>query len=153
MKSIFLAERLQEVLIDGQWVVKTNIKDQIVDLNKAQATQKSNDKKSIAEIVFHLNYFLGGIIKVFDGGSLDIRDKYSYDMPPILQENDWERLRNEFFLNSEKIISQIKDIPDEALQHDFGNGKYGTNVLNISAMVEHSFFHLGQICLLRKMLK
>ena len=153
MKSIFFAERLQEVLIDGQWVAKTNVKDQIVDLNRAQATLKLNGQKSIAEIIFHLNYFLGGIIKVFNGGSLDIRDKYSYDMPPLLQEEDWEKLRHEFFLNSEKIVNQIKNIPDEKLQHDFGNGKYGTNVLNISAMTEHSFFHLGQICLLRKMLK
>ncbi len=152
MKSDFFAERLQEVLIDGQWVTKTNIKSQIVDLNKAQATQKLNNQKSIAEIVFHLNYFLEGIIKVFNGGPLDIRDKYSYDMTPILQEDDWEKLRNEFFLNSENIINQIKDIPDEVLHQDFGNGKYGTNVLNISALIEHSFFHLGQICLLRRML-
>ncbi len=31
----------------------------------------------------HVNYYISGVLNVFDGGTLDIRDKLSFDFPAI----------------------------------------------------------------------
>ncbi len=56
-----------------------------------QATQKIGTLNTIAALTFHVNYYLAGILKVFRGGELEIRDKYSFDIPPIDSEADWKR--------------------------------------------------------------
>jgi hypothetical protein len=37
-----LVNRLKEVLTDGKWIIGTNIKEQIIDLNYLEATKKFN---------------------------------------------------------------------------------------------------------------
>lgn len=34
-------------------------------------------------LTFHIDYYLKGLIQVMDGGELEIRDKYSFDLPEI----------------------------------------------------------------------
>jgi hypothetical protein len=41
---------------------------------------------------------------------------------------------------------------DNKLTESFVEEKYGTYYRNIDAMIEHSYYHLGQIVLLKKIL-
>lgn len=151
-RTVFIASQLREIFLDGSWVVKTNYKEQLMNLKREQAIQKVNNIISIAEIVYHINYYLSGLIKVYKGEPLEIHDKYSYNMPSLEVEQDWERLVSDFFDNSEMFVNQIYNMPEEKLDEKFVDEKYGTNLLNITALVEHGYFHLGQICLLKKMI-
>ena len=45
------------------------------------------------------------------GGPLDIRDKYSFDMPPITSAEDWEQLRDAFLGNAETFIAATVSEP------------------------------------------
>lgn len=58
-----LAVRLREVFLDGQWIANTNYKHQIQDLDWHKATQKIGTLNSIASLIFHVNYYLAGILK------------------------------------------------------------------------------------------
>lgn len=78
-----LANRLEEVLLNGNWIAGTNFKSQLENVNWKQATQKIEPLNTIASLTFHVNYYLAGILKVFKGGNLEIRDKYSFDLPDI----------------------------------------------------------------------
>ena len=44
------------------------------------------------------------------------------------------------------------DITDEKLEEIFVNEKYGTYKRNIEGMIEHCYYHLGQISLIKKMI-
>ena len=77
-----LAARVREVLLDGKWIANTNYQDQIAPLNWEQATRTIGPHNSIALLTFHINYYLAGIMQVFEGGELTIRDKFSFEMPP-----------------------------------------------------------------------
>ncbi|MCG9970517.1 DinB family protein [Christiangramia crocea] len=147
-----LANRLAEVLLNGGWIANTNYKSQIEAVTWKQATQKIGTLNSIAALTFHVNYYLAGIINVFKGGGLEIRDKYSFDMPPIESQSDWERLRSEFIINSEILVQEISELADSKPDEPFADEKYGTYLRNIEGVIEHSYYHLGQISLLKKMI-
>jgi hypothetical protein len=151
-RSKYMATRLKEVLLNGRWIAQTNIKEQIESVTWQQAIQKVSSLNTIALLVYHLNYYLGGILNVFHGGTLEIRDRYSFDMPPIKSETDWTNLVNEFLVNSEKFVTHVQKMEDSKYDKPFVDEKYGTYQRNIEGVIEHSYYHLGQIVLIKKMI-
>lgn len=152
-RSKDLANRLSEVLLNGRWIANTNIKEQIESVTWQQAIQKVEALNTIAALTFHINYYLGGLINVFHGGELEIRDKFSFDLPPIQSETDWGNLMNDFIANAKEFIECIEKMPDSKFDEPFVDEKYGTYQRNIEGIIEHSYYHLGQISLLKKMVK
>lgn len=146
-----LAQRLREVLLDGKWIANTNYRDQLSQVDWQQATQKVGSLNTIAALTYHINYYLAGLLNVFEGGDLEIRDKYSFDLPPIQSEADWERLCAGFLANAEKFAGHVARMSDEQLEAPFVKEQYGNYRRNIEGVIEHSYYHLGQISLLRKM--
>lgn len=147
-----LAARLSEVLLNGRWIANTNFKEQIESVTWDQAVRKVGNLNSIAALTYHVNYYIGGILNVFKGGELEIRDKYSFDLPPIESDADWKNLTNEFVVNSENFIKEVTEMPDSKFDEPFVDVKYGSYLRNIEGVIEHSYYHLGQISLIRKMI-
>lgn len=147
-----LAKRLDEVLLNGRWIANTNFKDQIENVTWDQAIQKVGNLNTIAALTFHVNYYLAGILNVFGGGNLEIRDKYSFDLPPIESEADWKNLVEEFVTNAENFIHAVREIPENKFDEPFVDEKYGTYMRNIEGVIEHGYYHLGQISLIRKLI-
>lgn len=151
-RSQFIAKRLSEVYLDGHWVANTNYKEQLSALNWQQATQQVGQLNTIALLTYHINYYLRGLLQVLHGGALEIKDKYSFDMPPVTNDKEWLTLTNEFFSNAEKFVAAVAMLPDEKMDEHFVDPKYGTWYRNLEAVVEHSYYHLGQISLIKKLL-
>lgn len=147
-----LANRLEEVLLNGHWIANTNFKSQLENLTWKQATHKIGTLNTVAALTFHVNYYLAGIINVFNNGKLEIRDKYSFDISPIESESDWKRLKEEFITNSQIFIDRVLNLTDSKLDEAFVDEKYGTYLRNIEGVIEHSYYHLGQISMINKML-
>jgi uncharacterized damage-inducible protein DinB len=146
-----LAARFREVLLNGQWIANTNFKDALAGVTWEQATQKAGPINTIAALAFHVNYYIAGVLNVLRGGSLDIRDKYSFDMPPIRSESDWKALVDTLLANADAFADAMERMPDAQLEQPFTNEKYGTYRRNIEAMIEHCYYHLGQVSLIRKL--
>lgn len=147
-----IASRLREVLLNGHWIANTNVKEQIQSINWQQATQRIDNLNTIAALTFHLNYYLAGLINAFKNGKLEISDKYSFDLPPITSETAWNKLVSEFIANSEKFAKIVEQMEEDAFDKPFIDEKYGTVLRNIEGVIEHSYYHLGQISLIRKMI-
>jgi len=151
-RSSSIANRLNEVFLNGHWIANTNYNEQILSVSWEQATQKVGNLNTIAALTFHINYYLQGLLNVLNGGKLDISDKYSFDLPPIQSEADWNTLVNTFLSNAEKFIIKVEQLPDEVFDQPFVEEKYGNYLRNIEGVIEHSYYHLGQISLIRKMI-
>ncbi|MEM9052802.1 MAG: DinB family protein [Bacteroidota bacterium] len=147
-----LADRLNEVLLEGLWIANTNYKMQIESVTWKGAIEKVGSLNTIAMLTFHINYYLEGILNVLNGGDLEIRDKYSFDLPPIKSEANWIDLRERFLENSKLFVEAVRELTDEKLQEPFVDEKYGTYQRNIDGVIEHSYYHLGQISLIKKMI-
>lgn len=147
-----LARRFREVILNGTWVANTNYKHQLEDMDWKVATAQVNSLNTIAVLVQHIHYYINGVKNVFNGGGLEIKDKYSFDFPPIATQEEWEHFRTRFFTDAEEFASLVEQMPDEKLKEVFVDEKYGTYQRNIDGMIEHSYYHLGQIVLIKKML-
>ena len=151
-RSTTIASRLKEVLLNGHWIANTNIKEQIQSVHWQQATQKIGQLNTIATLTYHLNYYLAGLLNAFESGILDISDKYSFDLPPINTAAEWDKVVAEFVSNAEKFAAAVEGMNDEILDRPFVKEQYGTLLRNIEGVIEHSYYHLGQISLIRKMI-
>lgn len=152
-RSKLLANRIREVLLDGTWIANTNYKMQIEGLTWEQATQKHANFNTIAQLTFHINYYLQGVLQVLEGGPLSISDKYSFDLPPISNEETWQSLVHNFLLNALSIVEHVELLNDQQLDAVFVDAKYGTYKRNLEGIIEHSYYHLGQVSLIKKMIK
>ena len=151
-RNITIASRLREVMLNGRWIATTNYKEQIQSINWQQATQKVCNLNTIASLTYHINYYLAGLLKAFENGKLEISDKYSFDLPPITAETDWNKLVTDFIQNSEKFADKVEQMEDYIFDEPFIDEKYGTFLRNIEGVIEHSYYHLGQISLIKKMI-
>ena len=148
-----LVSRLKEVLTEGKWIIGSNIKEQIIDLNYEEATHKIGALNSIADLTFHLSYFISGVSNVLKGGTLDIRDKYSFDYPPIATEEEWQALIEKFCNDSEEFVALVEKFDENNLAKPFVNKQYGNFLRNINGIMEHSYYHFGQIVILKKLIR
>jgi uncharacterized damage-inducible protein DinB len=151
-RNLAIAYRLREVLLNGKWIANTNFKDQILSVSWEQAIQKVGNLNTIALLTFHINYYLAGLLNVFAGGKLEIKDKYSFDLAEIKSEKDWNKLVTEFLSNSEMFVNQVEQMDESMLDQPFVEEKYGSYLRNIEGVIEHSYYHLGQVSLIRKMI-
>lgn len=149
-ETLLLANRIREVLLDGKWIANTNLKTQIENIDWELATKKIGNLNTIAALTFHINYYVKGVLQVLEGGSLEIRDSFSFDMPPITSSGDWQKLVEDCICNSEAFAQAVEKLNEQQLQESFVDEKYGTYQRNIEGIIEHSYYHLGQISLMKK---
>lgn len=145
-----IADRFREVILNGTWIANTNFKDQLENLDWKIAISPIQNLNIIAALAQHVHYYINGINHVFNGGTLDIKDKYSFDFPPIQSQEQWNNFLTKFWNDAEAFASFVEQMPDENLNDIFVDAKYGTHKRNIEAMIEHSYYHLGQIVLIKK---
>ncbi len=146
-----IAKHLRDVHFGGNWTA-VNLKDTLADVTWRQATTQVGSSHTIAELVYHMNYFVSATIKVLRGGPLDASDRFSFDCPPISFQEDWENLVDRTWANAEELASLIERMPDDQLAQYFGDEQYGTNYRCFHGPIEHCHYHLGQVVLLKAML-
>lgn len=151
-KNSKLANRFREVILNGTWIANTNFRNELENLDWRMATEKLQNLNTIAILSQHIHYYIKGIKNVFLGGDLEIRDKYSFDFPEIKSQDEWEIFLIKFWNDSEELAELIEKISEEKLNEKFVDEKYGTYSRNIDTMIEHSYYHLGQIVLIKKAL-
>ncbi|UMY67115.1 MULTISPECIES: DinB family protein [unclassified Flavobacterium] len=151
-RNHYLAQRLREVLLDGRWIANTNFRDQIEGLDWQVAIETIGPHNSIAALTFHINYYLAGLLSAFSTGRLDIRDTYSFDLPPITTEADWITVVTTFIDNAQRFADAVEKMPDTLFDQPFVDPRYGTYLRNIEGVIEHSYYHLGQVALIRKLI-
>ena len=146
-----IAKHFKDVHFGGNWT-SVNLKETLADVTWQQATTKIYSLNTIATLVFHINYYVSAVTKVLQGEPLTAHDRYSFDLPPIQNHDDWEKLLNKTWSDAEKFVQLIEQLPEGRLGEVFSDEKYGTYYRNIHGIIEHTHYHLGQIVLIKKIL-
>ena len=146
-----IAKHFRDVHFGGNWT-SVNLKETLTDVSWQQATTKIYSLNTIATLVFHINYYVSAVTKVLQGEPLTAHDKYSFDLPPIQNQEDWEKLLNKTWSDAENFAKLIEQLPEAKLGEIFSEEKYGTYYRNIHGIIEHTHYHLGQIVLIKKIL-
>jgi hypothetical protein len=146
-----IAKHFREVHFGGNWT-SVNMKQSLVDVDWQQATTKVDSLNTIAALVYHTNYYVSAVSKVLQGEPLTAKDKYSFDLAPILSQEDWERLLNKTWDDAENFAALVEQLPEARLEETFTDEKYGNYYRNLHGIIEHTHYHLGQIVLVKKLL-
>ncbi len=146
-----IAKQFREVYFGGNWT-GSNLTHHLTGITWEQATTKVHSFNTIAVLVFHIDYYVNAVLKVFHGEPLDAHDKYSFDLLPITAEEDWQSLVNTIFSNAEQLAQLIEELPETQLLENLADEKYGNYYRNIHGIIEHTHYHLGQIALLKKLI-
>lgn len=147
-----IAKHFRDVHFGGNWT-SSNLKDQLHDISWQEAVAKVGSLNTIAMLVYHINYYVDAVTKVLQGGPLDAKDKYSFDLPPIGSQEDWQKLVEKSLTHAENFAILIEQLPESRLWENFVDEKYGNYYRNLFGIIEHTHYHLGQIVVIKKMLR
>ena len=86
-----LAKHFRDVHFGGNWTF-VNLKDTMADISWQEATAKHLDFNTIAALLFHINYYVNPVAKVFQGQPLNASDTVSFDCPTITSQEECEHL-------------------------------------------------------------
>jgi len=139
-------------MLSGTWIANSNWQKELSDINFELAMKKVPNINRIYDLSFHVLYYIKGINQFFQTGNLDIKDSLSFPMVDLKNNEEWQSLKDDLFYQSETLAKSIEEINDAKLQQDFFDEKYGSYLRNIDGQIEHAYYHLGQIVMLKKML-
>jgi len=145
-----IAAQFRAVYFGGNWTV-SNLKEQLADVSWQQATTALHGCNTIATLVNHLHYYVRALTGVLQGGPLDAKDAYSFAHPPISSAEEWEAFLAPIWEEAEQFAALVEQFPEERLDENFLDGKYGSWYRNLTGIIEHCHYHLGQIAVLKKM--
>lgn len=148
-----LAKHFREVYFGTNWTW-SNIKDNLEDVTWEEANQEVSPlKNTIGVLAYHIHYYVCATKEVLEGRPLNAHDDYAFDLPPITSQQDWDDMREKMWADATQFADLIAQLPDDQWEQIFVKEKYGTYYRNIQGIIEHSHYHLGQIALMKKMIK
>jgi hypothetical protein len=147
-----IANHFREVFFGGNWT-SVNLKDQLADLTWEEASAKVHNLNTITALVYHIHYYVQAVLKVLRNGALDAHDKYSFDHSSIQSREDWEEFLRSVWAHAEEFASLVEQFPEQKLWTLLAEEKYGHYYRNIHGIIEHTHYHLGQIVLIKKILR
>lgn len=123
---------------------------QETDFNQA-IKKKLNNRHSVYEILYHSLAW-----RIFLLNALELIEKESKELslPKQWPENvdrlpdDWEQLKDQFFVVNQKLINLFEKKGDCILSEKVPNRSYTFKYL-INGIIQHDYYHMGQISLLR----
>jgi hypothetical protein len=145
-----IARNLTEIIFERDWSTENSYKKQLEKLKWESAVIKNKSSNSISDLVYHVDYYINGILEFFETGKLTIQDKFSFDSPSISSIDDWSLLVDNFWNHSKQFINRIKSMDDSILDRVFIKKEYGTYQRNFDGLLVHLSYHLAQITYLRK---
>ena len=144
-----IASYVRDIYFGKNWT-NSNIKEKLEDVDWMQAITIVNSYNTTAMLVFYTSYYLIGIMNILKGGTLDIRDRFSYELSPIKSAEDWQELKNKSFDEAEEYARLIEEMPDDKFWENFVKEEYGNYYRNIHGSIEHLYYHFGQIILIEQ---
>lgn len=147
-----MAKQFRELYWGGNWT-GVSLKENVTDLNWQEVTTKVYSFNTIAALINHMNYYVTAVMVVLKGEPLTASDKFSFDHPPVLSNADWNNLLDKTWVEAEQFATIVAQLPEDVLWKSFADGKYGNYYRNIQGVIEHAHYHLGQIVLIKKIIR
>src|SRR4051794_40287433 len=146
-----MAKQFRELYFGGNWT-GVDLKATLENVTWKQATTQAHKFNTIAALVYHIDYYVRAVTGVLTGQTLGAHDRDSFNSPPIQSQEDWVALLKEAWSSAETFANAVEALPPAMLEKDFFQNKYGTYFRNISGVIEHTHYHLGQIVLIKKII-
>lgn len=150
LKSI--AQHLKEVHYGGNWT-EVSIADALIDVAFEEAnTQTIMSVNTIAMLLHHITYWNRIIVQRANGTVPFINAANGFNVPDINSVNDWEMLKQDNLRSAEELAAVILNFDADKLNTPI-LPEHDTAYRNFQGSVEHVHYHLGQMVMIKKLVK
>lgn len=147
-----IAKHITEVQEGDNWT-EVNIKDTLSDINYKEATTVTGASyNTIASLVHHLGFYNDVVMQRLSGTEPIINESNGFDMAAIKNEDDWIKLKERNMQSARQLASAVREFPEERIFELTVTG-HSTHYKTLHGIVEHAHYHLGQIVLLKKLIR
>lgn len=147
-----IALHTEQVFFGGNWTA-SNLQAQLADVTLKEALTQVYDLNTIATLTYHIYYYIKVALPVLRGGALDAHDKFSFDHPSFHSEEDWAQFQEQIWRDVRAFVEAVRALPDSQWEAAFYDKKYGSYYRNLLGTIEHSHYHLGQLALVKKIIR
>lgn len=152
MSHSTIANHILEVFTGNNWT-DVNIQDTIKDISFTEAIAITPaSPNSIASILYHLKFYNKIMQQRLRGVVQKVNAANGFDMPALQSENDWKNLINETRQSFIDIAKATEIFPEERLAETGPDGQTSF-YKNLHGLAEHAHYHLGQIVILKNLLR
>ncbi|RYY93428.1 MAG: DinB family protein [Chitinophagaceae bacterium] len=144
-----IAQQVRQLYFGGNWT-EVSLREVLAGVGWQEALATGASPNSIAALTYHIHYYVAIQRRLLEAGTLDGRDSDAFRHPPIAGEADWQALLARCWSDAEALAALVEGLPDSRLDETFVHEKHGSWYRNLLGMIEHSYYHLGQIVLLKK---
>ncbi len=147
-----IAQHITEVYEGGNWT-EVNIKDTLADVSHKEAcivTKASYN--TIAALVHHLSFYNDIVMQRLSGIDPVITKINGFDVPAITSEEDWAKLKERNLQSARQLVDAVRAFPKDKIFEHTATGR-STHYKTLHGITEHAHYHLGQIVLLKKLIR
>ena len=145
-----IAQHIEDLFFNGGWV-GTDVKSIIEPVDWQEATQKIEELNRIIDLFYHLGYYVTVQLNFLNTGKVVGNDKESWKNEQVDSETKWLDLKEKTWRETQELVAAIRVLEEEKMEMDFGDEKYGSYHRNFLGLLEHTYYHLGQIAVLKKL--
>ena len=147
-----IAQHITEVFEGGNWT-DVNMRATLRNINYKEATAVTKASyNTIAALVYHISFYNEIVLKRLQGINPIIASSNGFDLPPLKNEEDWIKLKERCFQSAHSLAAAVIKFPEEKLRELTVTG-HSTHYKTLHGIAEHAHYHLGQIVLLKKLVK
>ncbi|GLR19494.1 DUF1572 domain-containing protein [Portibacter lacus] len=150
--TTLIGKQFHDAYLGKNWTA-VNLKDTLADVSWEESITQVYGLNTIATLVFHMNYYVKGVTAFLQGKPLSIKDKFSFECPIIASHDDWIEFMNSVWLDAEVFTALVSELPDDRMFEEFADYQYGSYFRNLCGITEHIHYHLGQIVMLKKIIR
>ncbi len=143
-QSAFIASRVHALFFGPNWT-ETSLSELIQNHTFAEFLNTEVGTKSAAAVLFHIHYYQKAQFSVLQGGSLNAKDSESFDHPKWVNESDWLQFGSGVIDTGTELEATIVSLPESKWSKPFVKAEYGSYETNLIGMLEHSYYHFGQL--------
>lgn len=148
-----ITSHFNELFYKGGWT-GVNLKNVLGDVSLTEANTVCEGFNTIAQVTNHLSYYYPIQLKVFRGGDVEGHDSESWKIASPETEEQWQDIVSQLLAYGNEMINEIETINDDQMFEGFDKlGKYGTVHRNLLGIIEHTYYHLGQLVILKKLVR
>lgn len=147
-----IAQHLLDVHFGESWTdawISLNTKD----ISFEEATRITpGSVNTIASILYHITFYTRVVEERLRGNAPHINDANGFDMPPLQNDTDWQKLKADNLDAARSLAEVIRTVPDEKLAEPVLPGM-SSYYKQLHGVIEHAHYHLGQIVILKNLIR
>ncbi|HWB24239.1 MAG TPA: DinB family protein [Chitinophagaceae bacterium] len=146
----FVAQHVEEV-VHGNWT-DIYLDDTIADVTYEEAVMlPPGITNSIAMLVNHLKFYNNVVAGRLAGENPAIDSANGFNVA-VQSEEEWQKLKQDALDSFKMLAGTVRELPDEKLL-TLSPGQHSTFYKTLHGIAEHAHYHLGQIVLLKKIMR